>query len=394
MVPTIRAINEAGDRISRYLVTQFLINTGYGVAVGVSLYLLGIPYAGVWGLCAGLFRYIPYIGPWASALMPLSVSLITASDWSGPLGVIAVFLTLELISNNFIEPHYYGRSVGISEVAVLIAAVVWAWLWGPVGLVLATPLSVCLVVIGQHVDGLSFFPRLMVSEREEDSSTQLYHPLIGGDTEEAIRFASEYVEKHGWEPTVENLLLPTLVTAKQDQSRGVLKEAEVGAIASTTIDLIDQYCGNLKADGDDQFRHTVLVCPPEGPLEAAALELAEHTLESEHQDCDIINLDASLLSAEVGDRIKEVQPIAVVVASLPPDNVIYSRRWIRMIRRHCPDVHIIAARWRREDNVSKEASDVLKAAGADQVVVAPADLWTAIAPRRTLAESQASVCST
>lgn len=394
LLVTIRALNEAGQRISRFLVTQFLINASYGLAVGVALYVVGVPYAIVWGLCATVFRYVPYVGPWVAAILPIAVSMITASGWTGPLVVIGVFLALELICNNVIEPIFYGKSVGISEVAVLISAVVWGWLWGPVGLVLATPLAVCMVVLGQHVPNLSFLTRLMVDRTELDPRTQLYHWLVNGDEENALLHVSSYMEDHSWRHTVDEVLLPTLAAAKRDHSLGRLKESEAKFIAEVVDDLIDQHCQVLP-DGEGVNRHAIIICPPQGVLEAAALELAEHTLEDEHQDCDILNLSSNLLSSEVAERIAQTDPVAVVVASLPPDDITYARRWCRLVRRRCPEAYIIAARWQTEDRQSSAGTAVLTEAGANAVVYTTAELWSDIAPRLRLkraggAETEAS----
>lgn len=384
VLPTVRALNEAGVRISRFLLTQLCINICYGVAVGLGLYLLDVQYPIVWGLCAGVFRYVPYIGPWVAALLPLTVSTITSSGWNVTFGVIALFLVLELISNNIVEPLFYGKSVGISEVAVLISAVIWAWLWGPVGLVLATPLSVCLVVLGQHVPGLNFFTRLMVDDRVVEPSVQLYQRLMGRDESAAITFASEHIKENGWHQSVDDILLPMLVAAKADQKKGRLTEIEVEAVTDFIDDLIGQHCATVQ-DGDDQFNHTILVCPPQGKIDGAALELAEHTLEADHRNCDLINLGSNLLASEVAEKIRDSKPVAVVVANLPPQDLTYARRWCRMVKRSTPEAFIIVAQWCGDNGtISDEAAKILREAGADAAVTTPDKLWGQIAPRLTL----------
>ncbi|MGH8167543.1 MAG: AI-2E family transporter, partial [Woeseiaceae bacterium] len=144
---TTKAFSEAGQRISRYLLMQFIINASMGLAVWLGLFLIGIPYSALWGLAAGVFRYIPYVGPWLAALLPITVSLVTAPGWEQVVLVVGLFLVLELFSNNVMEPWLYGQSVGLSPIAVIVSAIFWTWLWGPVGLVIATPLTACLVVL-------------------------------------------------------------------------------------------------------------------------------------------------------------------------------------------------------------------------------------------------------
>ena len=158
---TTRALEEAGERLSRYLLLQLIINTGFGVAVAIGLWLIGLPYAPLWGFFAALLRYIPYLGPWLAALLPLALSVLISRDWSVALMVVALFGALELVTNMLIEPLAYGRGIGVSQAALLVAVAFWTWLWGPVGLVLASPLTVCLVVLGRYVPSLKFLDTLL-----------------------------------------------------------------------------------------------------------------------------------------------------------------------------------------------------------------------------------------
>ena len=160
LVVATKAFADAGARISRYLVMQFVVNGSMGVAVGVGLYFIDVPYAALWGLAAGVLRYIPYVGPWIAALLPIIVSLVTTPGWQQVAMVVSLFVVLELLSNNIMEPLLYGHSVGLSELSVIVAAIFWTWLWGPVGLVIATPITACLVVLSTHVPPLGAIGRL------------------------------------------------------------------------------------------------------------------------------------------------------------------------------------------------------------------------------------------
>ena len=149
MTTTARAMDDAGARVSRYLLMQIVVNVTYGIPVAVGLYFIGVPNAILWGALATVLRFIPYIGPWIAAVFPILLSLASSPGWMAPLLTIGLFVVLELISNNVMEPWLYGSSTGVTPFALIVAAFVWTWLWGPVGLVLATPLTVCLVVMGQ-----------------------------------------------------------------------------------------------------------------------------------------------------------------------------------------------------------------------------------------------------
>ena len=153
---TNRALEEAGQRISSYLLMQTIINSSFGLGVGFALYLIGLPYAILWGFLAAVLRFIPYVGPLAAAIMPSTLSLAVFDGWLWPIVVAGLFLALELLINMVLEPLLYGESAGISGVGLVVAIAFWTWLWGPVGLVLATPLTVCAVVLGKHVPEMDF----------------------------------------------------------------------------------------------------------------------------------------------------------------------------------------------------------------------------------------------
>ena len=158
---TTRAFEEAGERVSKYLLMQLLINVGYGVAVALGLWLIGVPYAPLWGFFGMLLRYIPYLGPWLTAILPIMLSLLITPDWSLSIMVFAMFCILELITNMIIEPMLYGRGIGVSQAALLVCIAFWTWLWGAIGLILASPLTVCIVVLGRYVPQLKFLETIL-----------------------------------------------------------------------------------------------------------------------------------------------------------------------------------------------------------------------------------------
>jgi predicted PurR-regulated permease PerM len=158
---TTQMLEDANARVSRYLSMLFLVNVTFGISVGIGLYLIGVPSAPLWGILAAALRFIPYIGPWIAAAMPIGLSMAISTGWVAPFLTAGLFVVLELFNNNVLEPWLYGKHTGVSAVAVLVAAVFWLWLWGPVGLLLATPLTVCLLVVGKHVPQLSFLDVLL-----------------------------------------------------------------------------------------------------------------------------------------------------------------------------------------------------------------------------------------
>jgi predicted PurR-regulated permease PerM len=237
---TTQVLADAGRRIGRYLFLQLLYNSGFGLVVGLGLWFLGVPYAGLWGLCAGLFRYLPYVGPLLAAVLPLFVSLMTSSGWSQPGAVFVMFLVLELVSNNFVEPWLYGSKLGVSEIGIILATVAWTYLWGPAGLVLATPLTVCLVVLGTHIPCLSFFAKLLGNESEISDPQKLYQRLLAGDAVEAAELARKHVEEKGASGFISQVLLPALALARRDQMSQWLSNDAAGELTEEVKTLAEE----------------------------------------------------------------------------------------------------------------------------------------------------------
>jgi predicted PurR-regulated permease PerM len=182
---TTRAMDDAGARVTRYLLMQLVVNVSYGVSAAIALYFIGLPNAVLWGACATVLRFIPYVGPWIGAGIPLVLSLAVSPGWMMPLLTLGLFVVLELVCNNVMEPWLYGSSTGVSPIALIFGAVCWTWLWGPVGLVLATPMTVCLVVMGRHIPRLSFLSVLLSNEQALTPAEDCYYRLLTiGDQDE------------------------------------------------------------------------------------------------------------------------------------------------------------------------------------------------------------------
>ena len=191
-----QAINDAAARVSRYLLMQLVVNLTYGIPIGIALYFIGVPNAVLWGLLAAVLRFVPYLGPFLAALFPIALAIAVDPGWTMLFWVVGLFLMAELVSNNVIEPWLYGSSTGLSSLAIIMAAIFWTTLWGPVGLFLATPLTVCLVVIGRYVPQLEFLGVLLGSDPVLAPEERLYQRLLAGNLEEAVEMAEDYVDEH------------------------------------------------------------------------------------------------------------------------------------------------------------------------------------------------------
>src|SRR5262249_8294685 len=205
---TTKALDDAAGRISRFLLTQSLINVFFGMVLTISLWLAGVPYALLWGFLAALLRFVPYMGTFFAMLLPFTYSVAVFPGWREPLLALGIYLTLELLAAYVVEPLLLGHSTGVSPLALVFAAAVWTWLWGPLGLILSTPMTTCLVVLGKYVPGLEFLDVLLGDERVLDTSVSFYQRLLARDQDEATELVEHYLESHPPEAVFDELLLP------------------------------------------------------------------------------------------------------------------------------------------------------------------------------------------
>ena len=268
---TTAALDEAGERLSRLFLTQIAFNAAFGLAIGIGLELIGVPSAPLWGLIAMILRFVPYIGALISAVFPLILSAAVGSGWEMLGETAALFAILELLAGQVIEPLIYGHSTGLSPVAIIVSASFWTWLWGPVGLVLATPLTVCLVVVGRHVDRLQFL-EIMLGDQPPLSPPQLvYQRMLAGDPIEAAEQARTFLKDASLGDYYDSILLSGLRLAAADNRLGHLDDERLDRILATVVELTN----DLDAHDDVE---TIHVAPDSDNLGALrAIEQADET---------------------------------------------------------------------------------------------------------------------
>src|SRR5580698_9087880 len=241
---TTAALDEAGERLSRLFLTQIAFNAVFGVAIGTGLQVIGVPSAPLWGLVAMILRFVPYIGAFISAIFPLILAAAVESGWEMLLLTMALFVALELLASQVLEPVIFGHSSGLSPVAIIVAASFWTWLWGPVGLVLATPLTICLVVVGRHVDRLQFLHIMLGDQPALTPSQLLYQRLLAGDPIEAAEQAREYLKTALLEDYYDTILTDGLGLAATDSRLGHLDGERLDRITATVGELVDDLDGH------------------------------------------------------------------------------------------------------------------------------------------------------
>lgn len=246
---TTQAMDEAATRVSRYLIAQCIVNGTYGLAIGIGLWVIGMtfghaqpsfPNAFLWGLLTALLRFIPYIGPWIGAAFPILISLAVYPGMAVPMAVIGMFLVIELLSNNLMEPWLYGSSTGVSAVAVLVAAVFWTWLWGTAGLLLSTPLTVIIVVMGKYVPQLEFLNVLLGDEPALEPRYRLYQRLLAEDQEEAQELTEEYLKERSLVEVYDTVVLPALSLSEADWHAERLDERKLSVVRAMVREMVDE----------------------------------------------------------------------------------------------------------------------------------------------------------
>ena len=394
MTATTRALDEAGARISRYLLMQSIINGSFGVAVGLGLFLIGIPYAVTWGALAAALRFIPYLGALVAMLLPLALSLAVFPGWLQPALVVGLFLVLEPITGSVLEPWLYGQSAGVSQVALLIALTFWTWLWGPVGLLMATPLTVCLVVLGKHLPALGFIVVLMGDRPVIEVKARYYQRLLARDRDEAIDIVEAYVDTNGRELVYDTVLLPALYYAKQDHDRGLLSEDDTQFVQQATREVLDVLAQDAPApsEGDtgadlsssaaSDTRVRILGCPARDGADALALEMVRHVLDPAKYRLEVYG--TGMLTAEVVDWVGLHRPALVCIGAVAPGGLSQARHLCKRLRSQCPDLKIVVGRWGLHDERDTDCQQLL-AAGADYVETSVLDT------RRALAEVRLAV---
>jgi predicted PurR-regulated permease PerM len=378
LVRMTKAVDDGMRRISRFLFMQVIVNTGFAVLFAAGLHLIGVPYAVLWGFLAGALRYIPYIGSPIAACLPFLLSVALLPGWSQALAVLGLFLVLELVTWNFLEPLLFGHSVGVSAVALLISAAFWGWLWGPIGLVLSTPLTACLVVIGRHVPQLEFFSVLLGDQPVLERHLLYYQRLLARDMDEAADLVEEYAAANAVGKVYDSILVPALVLAKHNREHDELTQEEEKFIVDATQEIASEVVvpkAESSLDPEDgessngaaqpvPARVLVFGCPASDRADELALTLFSRLLDA--NKCRFEVVSAERLSAEVISRISEEKPCVVCIASLPPSGFAHTRYLCKRLRAHFPEMKILAGCWGLEDDHDRTRKR-LTAAGADSV---------------------------
>ena len=378
MSSTTKAVDDAGQRISRYLLMQAIVNGTFGLILASGLLLIGVPYALLWGFLAAVLRYIPYVGAWIAAAFPIVLSLARFDHWWPILAVVGFVLMLELTTANVIEPMLYGQSMGISSVAQLVAAAFWAFLWGPIGLVLSAPLTVVLLVLGKHVPQLEFLEVLLGDEPALEPNVILYQRLLAHDQDEATQLVLEMSKSATSQHLYDELLIPVLNDANRDRRNDELSDEDEQFVFQTMQDILQDLGGRhpVSTIGEkkdaaaeieakkERVRVRLLVSPARDEADRLGLLMLRHLLDPAKWDIEITAVEK--LTSELVAQVEQEKYSVICIGSLPPGGLAQSRYLCKRLRAQFPRLKIIVGRWGLPGNADGNREQ-LEEAGADLV---------------------------
>jgi predicted PurR-regulated permease PerM len=404
---TTRTMDEIGRRISRYLATFALVNSAFGLVIGLGLWVIGVPYAVLWGCLAALMRFIPYVGPAAAFGLPLVFSIAHFPGWRQPVEVVGLFAVVEVALNSFLEPVIYGRTTGVSALGLLVAAMFWTWLWGLMGILLSTPLTVCLAVLGKYVPSLGVFATLLGEETELDPDVRLYQRLVALDRDGAVEVVDAALQSRPRAEVFDSILVPALTRAERDGRAGYLEDQDLAFVWRVEGEIVEELEGTPEitlasvatalpaaaTNGDrlaaepDEPPPVVLSVAANGTADSLVLSMLAQLLQPYGLVLDTVAEGTTPLA--FAEQVAEREPAAVVLSNLPPEGLTAARYQVRRLRARFPDLTILVGRWGAPANST--AVGKLTEMGASAVVSSLAEARESILARvRGTAASRAA----
>jgi predicted PurR-regulated permease PerM len=377
---TTEALDDAGMRISRYLLMQILINGWTGLCVTAGLWYLGVPHAALWGVLTLLLRFIPYVGCWAAAAMPFVLSVAAFEDWTRPLSVLGLYAALELFNYVVLEPWLYGSGTGLSPVALLLAAAFWTWVWGFAGLFLAVPLTVCVVVMGKYIPQLSFLYVLLGDQPVLEPHERLYQRLLRSGRDQADTLLEEVLRENTMLEVCDSVIVPTVQLVESDFDRRALTALRRKTVLEHVSDWADE---RLEAQRARSRRRgfaagsipSVICVPADDKADditakLLAAALLENGVDAWVASPESIEQELRALRAEGGPR-------AAVVSALPPNAVAPARNVCKQVCEASGGMPVFVGLWKDQADLERPR-ERLESAGAHRIVTSFADCLTAI----------------
>lgn len=370
---TTRLMDEAAQRVSRFIVAQMLVNIAFGAIVATGLYWIGVPYAALWGGLTAVLRFVPYVGTLLSSLMPALLAFAIFPGWTETLQTLGLFLALDMIAAYFAEPVVFGHRTGVSSFALLISALFWIWVWGPIGLLLATPLTVCIAVLGRHIRSLRFLAILFADEPALLPYVRYYQRLLARDEDEAHAVMNRKINESGATAAMDEILIPALTLALQHRVADEIKDDDYAFILDATVDIVQQLRPALPT--------STAALPIAGfatrtPVDQLLLEMLCIAVNSAELRLQPIGADLDGQGALA--RAISSNPDLVCIVSLSPTRGSEVRAYCRQLRTERPNAKLLVLRPNVADSDVGRSQVRMKEAGADHVVTTISEALAAI----------------
>jgi predicted PurR-regulated permease PerM/methylmalonyl-CoA mutase cobalamin-binding subunit len=367
---TTRLMDEATYRVMQFLLWQTMINVVFGALIAAGLYWIGVPYAALWGGFTAVLRFVPYVGTLLSVLMPASLAFATFPGWAETVQTIALFLTLDFVTAWFIEPLVFGRRTGVSSFALLVSALFWIWVWGPVGLLLSTPLTVCIAVLGRNVRSLRFLAVIFAEEPALTPHIRFYQRLLARDEDEAALVVERMRAEAGDVGVIQEVLLPALLLVSQHRSQNEITEEDQLFI----LDVINEMVQQMAPVDETLPIAPVLGLAARTPEDQTALELLRAAVGSQSMTL----IPAELTADEAVNEAIEQRPAVVCIGAISQTRGAEVRNFCRRLRNNAPETKVIVLRPLAGEADPERSSMRMHEAGADVVVTNAKDAVEAI----------------
>jgi predicted PurR-regulated permease PerM len=387
---TTAAMDDAARRLSRYFLIQLALNAAFGVMISIGLWVIGVPSPLLWGIFAALMRFVPYIGSFIAGALPVALAAAVDPGWSMALLTLALFVVSEPLMGHVIEPLVYGQSTGLSPFAVVLSAIFWTWLWGPVGLLIATPLTLCLVVLGRHVERLEFLDVLLGDRPALTPAENLYQRMLAGDPDEALEFAEQLLKERSLTSYYDEVALRGLQLAANDAGRGVLNGAQLERVKEAIQALVGDLSAHEDVEPEPKEMEAEPVAAPEsekpqirdpavpedtppehlvpeawrtegavmciagrGPLDEAASTMLAQLLRKHRLGTQVVPHRAVSRSAIMGLDVSSVRMVCISYLEIS-GTPAHLRYLLRRLRQRIPHAPILVGLWPADEAILKD----------------------------------------
>lgn len=374
---TTRAMDDAGQRLSKYFLSQLAVNTSFGIVIGLGLWAIGVPSPAMWGIMAGLLRFVPYIGSFLAAVAPAALAAAVDPGWTMAIEVVVLFVVVEPIVGYVVEPLLYGHSTGLSPVSVIVCAIFWTWLWGPIGLIMSTPLTLCLVVMGRHVKSLEFFDVLLGDRPALTPIESFYQRILANNPDEALAQAETLLTDRSLTDYYDGVVLEGLKLAVEDQARGTIDQAGAVRMTRSMLSVIDDLRSSATAAAPVATSVNAICVAGHGPFDDAVTAMLAQLLSQ--RGVTVRRVPNAAVSRETIATLDVTNVDVIAISYLEVTGSPAQLRYlVRRLRERVPTARIIVGLWPQGEAALSDAA-IQRTLGADRYVGSLANAVTEIA---------------